>query len=386
MAEYSRLAKGVFTSSGGAQVINLPFVPDFVEFINVTAVTTPTTDGIPMAWWDSNMQQGTAIVDIFDATPVLTMGHVDVNGISTFRAGQLLQYGPSLAIDSITRGNPTLVTTTADHGLKSGDVIIMSNLYQTAVTGFQQIAGIPFTITVTGDDTFTICWNTNQSEFTIDYSALTATQAATYKKVLYPYLYFPGTNFICDIQLGQTTTVDTTTAHNFVVGQEVAFRVPTIWGTQQLNSLPNIITPGSPIYGYVIEVIDYNTVVVDIDSTAFTAFDSNQPFLSFPGLSFPQIVAVGDVNTGGVQISFGSQLYPPPYYTPIGDPNDPTRRFNTINGPAIQGAYVNNTSQGFIIGSGSALIGAVAVPGSSLVGIEGDEIFWRAYLHDINVV
>ena len=80
----------------------------------------------------------------------------------------------------------------------------------------------------------------------------------------------------------------------------------------------------------------------------------------------PQIVAVGDVNTGGVQISAGSQLYPPPYTMPIG-----TTRVNTINGPAIQGAFFNNTSQGFVMGA------AAAVAAQS-----GQTIYWRAFLHD----
>ena len=81
MAEYSRLAKGKFTSTGGAQVINLPFQPDYVEFINYTASATPANHGIPSAWWDSNMGQGFAVIDLFNATPVMTSDTVDVNGI-----------------------------------------------------------------------------------------------------------------------------------------------------------------------------------------------------------------------------------------------------------------------------------------------------------------
>jgi len=126
----------------------------------------------------------------------------------------------------------------------------------------------------------------------------------------------------------------------------------------------------------VISVTDFNTVVVNIDSTNYTAFTTNQTVSSVPGLSYPQIVAVGDVNTGGVLISSGSALYPPPQYMPIS-----TTTFNTINGPAIRGAYVNNTSQGFVIGTGA---GTVATS-SSLVGDSGDVIYWRAYLHDMSV-
>ena len=373
MTEYSRMAKGTFTSTGGAKIINLPFQPDSVEMWNYSSFATPAQHGVPYAYWDVSMGQGFAVEQVFNATPVLTTDVVVANGISTFAGGLSLQYGPVMQISGITKANPAVVTTASAHGLTSGDVVILTGLYQSSTTGMQQIAGIPFTVTVTAPTTFTIPWNTNQS----NYTALSGSPSGAYvKKVLYPYLYFPGTSFISAITTGTTTTIDTTAAHNFVVGQEVAFRIPTAWGTSQLNSLPNTLIPGSPIYGYVISVTDYNTVVVNINSTGYTAYNSNQVFASFPGEQFPQIVAVGDVNTGGVQISANSAIYPPPYSQPIG-----TTRVNTINGPAIQGAYVNNTSQGFIIGVGVGSNDSSSV----LVGANGNVIYWKAYLSDINI-
>ncbi len=373
MTEYSRQAKGKFTSTGAAQVINLPFQPNYVEFTNYTAAATPANHGIPYAKWDSLMGQGIAVVDLFNATPVLITDDVTTNGISTFAAGQLLQFGATLAISGITKASPAVVTTTTNHGYASGDVVVFQGLYQSTTTGMQQIQNIPFTVTVTGATTFTIPWNTNQSAYT----ALSGSPSgASVKKVLYPYLYFPGEVVISAITLGTTTTIDTASAHNFVVGQEVAFRVPSDWGTTQLNSLPNTLTPGSPVYGYVISVTDYNTVIVNIDSSAYTAFTSNVSFAGAVGRSFPQIVAVGDVNTGGVAISSGSPLYPSPKYMPIG-----TTEFSTINGPAIRGAFVNNTSQGFIIGAGTAVGDATSV----LVGAVSDVIYWRAYYFEMSL-
>lgn len=374
MAEYSRLARGKFTSTGGAQIINLPFQPDYVSMINyTTSNTAATSQNVVAAQWDVGMGQGFAVQQGYNATPGLIYDTVIANGISTFAAGQLLQFGPTLAISGITKAAAGVVTTTTAHGLTSGDVVVMQGLFQSSTTGMPQIAGLPFTVTVTSTTAFSIPWNTNQS----NYTALSGSPAgATVKKVLYPYLYFPGQTFISAITTGTTTTIDTTDAHNFVVGQEVAFRIPSQWGTVQLNSLPNIPIPGSPIYGYVIAVTDYNTVVVNIDSSAYTAFNSNQTVAATPGLSYAQIVAVGDVNTGGVQISAGSQLYPPPQFSPIG-----TTLVNTINGPAIKGAYVNNTSQGFIIGVGAGTV----LTTSTLVGAAGNVIYWEAKLHDISV-
>ncbi len=375
MAEYSKIARGSFTSTGLAEIINLPFKPQYVQFTNYTnAFTAPASSQVVSAEWYSSMGQGFAVQNVYDATPDLVMDAVITGGISTFEAGQMLIFGPTFVVSDVSKAAAALVTTTTAHGLKSGDVVILEGLFQTTTTGMPQINGIPFTVTVVSPTTFTIPWNTNQSNYTVISGAATGTPRM--KQVLYPYIYFPGTTFISAITLGTTTTIDTTDAHNFVVGQEVAFRIPSQWGTVELNSLPNVLIPGSPIYAYVIAVTDYNTVVVNFDSSAYTAFNSNQTVASVPGLSYPQIVAVGDVNTGGVQVSANSKLYPPPYFVPIG-----TTRVNTINGPAIQGAFVNNTSQGFIIGAGAG----VNVTGSVLVGTEGDVIHWLAIYPDMSI-
>ena len=380
MTEYNKMAKGRFTSTGFAKTINLPFQPDFVEFFNYSvANSAPANHGVFRGFWDANMGQGFAVEEVYNATPVLVSDTVVTNGISTFSAGLALQYGPVYqhtgSTDfSISKANPAVVTTTTNHNLQTGDVVIFQNLAQTATTGMQQIAGIPFMITRTGATTFTINWNTNQSNYTAFNSATSTNNVGSYKKVLYPDLYFPGVKFLSAITTGTTTTISTTSQHQYVVGQEVAFRIPSVWGTIQLNSLPNLVIPGSPIYGYVVSVTDSQNFVVNIDSTAYTAFNSNLTFASYPGEKFAQTVAAGDINSGGVQISAGSALYPAPQYS-YAALNDSS----TINGPAIQGAFVNNTRQGFIIGAGLGTNDATSV----LVGAAGNIIYWRAFLHDI---
>lgn len=367
------MAKGKFTSTGSAKVINLPFKPDYIEITNYTASAAFTDHRVLSAQWYENMGQGFAIAQVKNST--YQTDSVIANGFSTFSAGQLLQFGPTLTVTDVTKASPAAVTTSAAHGLKSGDVVILEGLFETSTTGMPQINGVPFTVTVTSTTAFTIPWNTNQSNYTVISGASTGTPRC--KKVLYPDIYFPGVSVISGITPGSTTTINTAKAHNLVVGQEVAFRIPSQWGTVELNSLPNTLTPGSPVYGYVVAVTDYNTVVVDINSSAYTAYTNNPTVASVPGLSYPQIVAVGDVNTGGVELSAGSALYPPPYSVPIG-----TTQVNTIGGPAIKGSFVNNSAQGFIIGAGACVTDTAAV----LVGANNDVIYWQAYLHDMTVL
>lgn len=372
MAEYSRIAKGHFTSTGAAQIINLPFQPDAVEMWNYTAAATPAQNGVPYAYWDVSMGQGFALADYFNATPVLSMGAVTSAGITTFSAGQLLQFGARQQIVGATAANPIVFNVTA-HGYAVGDTVMVQGCYQSSTTGMPQIDGIPFTISAVGDvDHFTVKWNGSTS----NYTALSGSPSGAYvKKVLYPSLYEPGVNVISAITTGSTTTIVTTAYHNYVVGQEIAFRIPSAWGTTQLNSLPNILTPGAPVYGYVVSVTDNWTFVVNISSTGYTAYTANQTVASVPGLSFPQVLSVGDVNTGGTLVSSGSALYPSPEYPTS------SSRVSTINGPAVRGSFVSNTSQGFVIGAG-ALTG---LSSTVLVGANTNVLYWRAYLSDLAV-
>jgi hypothetical protein len=304
MAEYSRLATGSFTSTGAAKAIYLPFAPTSVKVWNYSSFATPAQNGVPEGYWNSGMGQGYAVINAFNATPVLTTDIISTNGISTFSAGLSFQYGAQIAISGITKAS---------------------------------LSGSP--------------------------------SGAYVKKVLYPFLYAPGVSFITAITTGSTTTIDTTAPHNLVVGQEVAFHIPSSWGTIQLNENNNTIIPSSPVYGYVVSVTDSNTVVVNINSSSYTAFDSNQTVAAVKaGLSFPQMCAVGDVNTGGVAISAGSPLYPSPVVNSV----------STINGPAIQGSFVNNTRQGFIIGAG---VGAT-LTSAALIGANGNTLFWEAMIPD----
>lgn len=355
MAEYSRLAKGSLTSTGGTMKVNLPFAPDYIELKNFTAAHTPATGGIPSAVWDVNMGQGAAQYDVFNATPVLTTATTTTNGFSTFDAGLMLQYGPPQQVVSIAKGSYPTVTVTA-HGLTTGDTVIFEGLYQTPTTGMIQLCGPQFNVTVLTADTFSIFAATGDS----NYTAISGSPAgAVMKKVLYPYLYSP---YVCYVQnvttAGNQTNIYTTNAYPFVVGQEVAFRIPALFGTVELNSLPNNVTPGSPIYAYVTAIVGPNQFVVNVNSTNFTPFNLNPPFAAFTGQSFPQVVAVGDVNSGGTPYS-GGNLYPSPSVNGV----------PTINGPAISGAFINNTSQGFVIGS-------------TVSGASGNALYWRALLHD----
>src|ERR1700723_167912 len=372
MAEYSRLAKGNFTATATTQFVNLPFTPDYVELWNYSNIKTEANNTVARAWWDSKLFDGAnnpTMIEIYNNTGAVVFDTIQTNGISSFQAGLALQFGPTQQVVSATAANPTVFTVTA-HGYNVGDTVIFQGLYQTSTTGMPQMNNIPFTISAVTTNTFTVKWNGSGS----NYTALTGSPSgAVVRKVLYPFLYLPEDNVVSAITTGATTTIVTTMYHNFEVGQEIAFRIPTQWGTTQLNSLPNVMIPGSPIYGYVTSITDNWTFVCNINSTSYTAFNPNQPVSGLSGLTLPQVLSVGDVNTGGNVISSTTPLYPPPQFPTS------TNRVPTINGSAIRGAFVNNTSQGFFIGGGAA---AVDVSAAVTMIASGNIVYWHAYLHD----
>jgi hypothetical protein len=383
MAEYSRIAKGHFTSTGNAQIINLPFQPDRVEMINLSLVNAgAAASKILTAYWDVSMGQGLGLVQGYSSGSALIYDNIPSNGISTFAAGQLLQYGPLQLLGTtggagiaLTSSSVLTVTTAAANTIVPGDWVIFQNLYETSTTGMQQIAGIPFQVQSANWSTtsFQVAWNGTGTGLTaIDTSA---TGAAGFKKILYPTLYEPGIAFPYSISVtAGVGTVICTAPHNFVVGQEIAFRIPTVYGAQNLNELPDASIPGSPQYYYVTTVANETTFTFANAPVLSSAFNLNQAFLSFPGLKFAQVLAVGDINSGGWPYT-GGALYPSPQVSTN------LVAANTINGPAIQGAYINNTSQGFIIGSGAGRV----ITSGVLVGANTNIIYWSAYLSDLAV-
>ncbi len=183
MAEYSRMASGQVLAAGTEgqpsqqTMVILPFIPDFIEVSNRTQAVA--TGGVVRSWWMTDMGQGSAFINTLAAgdqyiAPVggtSTGALVSGTGFTTIQAGLSLQYGPTFLLGGsggiAKTGATTLtVTTTAAHNLTTGNWVTFQNLYQTSTTGMQQIAGIPFMVTVTGTTTFTIEWVGNSSGLT----------------------------------------------------------------------------------------------------------------------------------------------------------------------------------------------------------------------------
>lgn len=104
-----------------------------------------------------------------------------------------------------------------------------------------------------------------------------------------PQYYQPSRFEISGITLGATTTITTTAATNYVIGQLVRISIPFPYRCFQLNGQQ----------GYVLSLPTSTSVEVAINSTDYDSFDANPSSSTTP----PQITAIGDVNSGQVNSS-----------------------------------------------------------------------------------
>jgi len=98
-----------------------------------------------------------------------------------------------------------------------------------------------------------------------------------------PQNFKPSRFVISGIVLGTDTTVMTMSNMNYVLGQQVKLLIPSGYGCTQLNEAS----------GYVIQIVSPTQVVVNIDSS----FGVNE-FIAYPGRTSPEILAIGDINSG----------------------------------------------------------------------------------------
>jgi len=102
---------------------------------------------------------------------------------------------------------------------------------------------------------------------------------------IHPEYYAPNFFFISTVSLGQTTIVTTTKNMNYVIGQLCRLIIPPNFGCRQLNEKE----------GFVISIPNPNQVELTIDSS-----QNVDLFTSSTTTTQPQILAVGDTNTGAI--------------------------------------------------------------------------------------
>ena len=299
--------RGSFTTSataGTPQRIAVPSGVDYIKWINTsrygTAINSATANlRYVRGEYYANMAAGSCLIDRQDQSATettLEAAQITSNGITLIDDGDPASFAAvATANPAFNQADGATFTTGSAHGLAVGDVVRVYGL-----TGALQYAGLLLSVvTVPSTTTFTCRLNT---------TGITQATAGFVKKIASGRLFYPQNRQIAAITVGTTTVIRLTVQHYYEVGDKVSFRIPDAYGMVELDGLVGEVTA-------VNAALATNTITVDIDSSAFTAF-------AFPTsanfqTSFAQVIPVGEIaskvtnpseNDGIIGVEFGSDI------------------------------------------------------------------------------
>lgn len=253
------LQQGTFSGLATGVTLNLRSDLDYLQVYNYSEWGNANVGEGFQYYWQRGMNANEGLIWYTAQGPVTAVAKASV-GIGAGAVGGFTlvdstnlatALGPALAVTSVSTGNPPVFTIPAANPLlKVGSVVRFAG-----VTGAPQINGIDFTIFSLGGGGTT---------FTVSGLPQLAVAGAGgfYRIVNTAPAFYPSNRFIEIVTTGATTTIVTTVANGLTVGQEVRFNIPAAFGMVQLNGLS----------GTIISILSPFAFLVNIDSSAFTAF------------------------------------------------------------------------------------------------------------------
>lgn len=322
MAYNTAIYQGSFVSTGNAEILDLRGSVDWIEVFNQTTAAAGAAVGTGYQFmWQRGMAQGRGFAYSNPAVPVMAQ-LAAATGFYLVDSSAISNTISPAVITNISNATPPRVTS-ANHALVTGDIVRLTNC-----TGANQLSAIDYRVTRVDANNFDLSW------MAPIVAAAAPGATARFYKISNEAIYQPKQRVITAVTQAAQAVVTFAAPHNFTVGQEIRFKVPTVtagvaYGMVELNNLQANVVAIS---------VANNTVTVDLDTTGFTAFafplTANVPFTP------AQCVGVGEdtaaANDAGVNV--------------LGD------------------AVFNN-----------AIIGVKLQPGVlSPAGAVNDQIFWRA--------
>ena len=267
MLPYQMIAGGKFTlstaniASGLDLECNSQNPPDFILLKSLTG-WGEASDAQAIEWfWEKSLSQGYAkgILQSSEGStpqlPNMTSYAITSNGISTYDTANPPTFA-SLATTAITGNAGTFVVSMANTAAISvGDYV---RLYST--TGELQIAGYPFQVTaVTANVSITLGYMAS--------SGITFAAAATagFVTKYIPNRMYPRLRYIANITAAAQAVVYFTEKHDYTPGEIVSFRVPSLYGMDEINNKPARVLS-------VTNSATVSSIVLDLDTSGFTAF------------------------------------------------------------------------------------------------------------------
>lgn len=256
--------QGKFTSTGASQTLNIRSGVDWIKVLNYTDNT--------QYFWQYGMAAGVGKITAANGTTASLGAGLGFYPIDT----SLNVPGASVVLTAISAAAIPVVSTGNTGGLANGDIVRLYN-----VTNGVQLNSIDFTIGAI---------NANVS-FTLAYmSQIVAANAGTFRRIPYNPIFYPRNRYIVSISQAVEAVVVLTVTHGYKVGQVVSFVVPSVGGSAASYGMTEI----NGLQGTILAIdTATNSITVDIDTTAFTAFAFPTTAQAAAGFTQAQVVPVG---------------------------------------------------------------------------------------------
>jgi hypothetical protein len=278
---FSGTNQGRFTSTGGITNLELPSGVDWLWIKNLTVSYAAGAGAGAEFYWQLGMPQGQGTIYTKTATTNALAVSQLAAGTGFFLVNNTVNLpGPSLSLTGITSGNPPVVNTTNTGSLASETIVRIFN-----TVGAQQLGGLDFSI----DNVIA------STSFELAYMPAIANAnpgAGTFRVIPYNPYFYPSSRYITKISQATQAIVTLSVDHGYLVGQVVRLIVPTVsaaaYGMTELNGVQATIVAidQDDVDG------DTNTITIDQDTTAFTAFSF--PLTTDPGFTPAQVVPMGE--------------------------------------------------------------------------------------------
>lgn len=286
------LLTGTITGSDTVQSVIIPSGYDEFKMINITDIgSTAASTPVMRAVGTSAMAAGSAYYNLKTngaatnqiETTTTTGGFTFVDDSAGVAIGAALNIATG-----ISQANPAVVTTNVTTNLNNGDIV---RVYGT--TGMLQIAGMDFTIgALNAGVSYTLAY-LDSSGFA---NPATAGKA---RKIAFDARFYPRRRFITKITQATSAVITLSVTHGFTVGQEVRVYCTSDFGMKEINGLLGVITAINTTN---------NTITVNIDSSGFTAFAFPTSAVAALGVTFPQVVPVGEAAINSSTQAYGNLL------------------------------------------------------------------------------
>lgn len=326
--------QGYFTSDGTDKLINLRSDVDWVQVYNLTNIAASTQWAGTEWYWQRGMTNDDAVTNfhatasqiISTSTCAVGYNGATYHGITPIDTS-VKTFGSIVASTGVTAASPPLVTTASTSGLVANSSIVrLTNMLGTA-----QFSGMDFSVgAIVANTSFALAHAPQP---------VASVLAGEWRIVNYDPSFYPRRRYITAVTQAASAVITTSVTHDFTVGEKVRFVVPAAFGMTELDGLIGTITAR-----VVTGTTGNNTLTVDIDSSAFTAFAF--PLTGAVPFTHAQVVPVGEDTatalSGGLDI--------------------------------LGGATEDTDYLGFKLGTSST----AAIALGSAGGTSGDTIKWRA--------